>query len=339
MRETDDIPAAYQTASWLLAGLGLFLVLQAGLLGALLAGLLVHELVHSAAPALRLVGPNYRARKLTALVLLILIVGLLVGGAVVGLTVLIGSGHHNIVELMQRMADVIEKARAHFPPRLQEYLPATTIDLESAFSGWLRDHAAEIRGAGGRIGRTFFYIFVGMIIGGMVAYGDTRSNGVRGPLARALADRALILADAFRRIVYAQVRISAINTLFTAIYLAIVLPSFGVHLPFTKTMIVVTFIAGLIPLLGNLISNTVIVVVSLNASLAIAVSSIVFLFVIHKAEYFLNARIVGSKIRARAWELLVAMLVMEGCFGLAGLIAAPIYYAYLKEELYARGLI
>ena len=33
------------------------------------------------------------------------------------------------------------------------------------------------------------------------------------------------------------------------------------------------------------------------------------------------------------------MLVMEAAFGIAGLIAAPIYYAYLKDELSARGLI
>jgi predicted PurR-regulated permease PerM len=60
---------------------------------------------------------------------------------------------------------------------------------------------------------------------------------------------------------------------------------------------------------------------------------------VHKLEYFLNARIVGRHIRAKAWELLVAMLLMEAAFGIAGLIAAPIYYAYLKDELAARGLI
>jgi len=61
--------------------------------------------------------------------------------------------------------------------------------------------------------------------------------------------------------------------------------------------------------------------------------------VIHKLEYFLNARIVGAQIRASAWELLTAMLVMEGCFGLAGLVAAPICYAWLKDELASRHLI
>jgi len=41
--------------------------------------------------------------------------------------------------------------------------------------------------------------------------------------------------------------------------LAGVLPLLGIHLPFVKTMIAVTFLAGLLPVIGNLISNTVIV--------------------------------------------------------------------------------
>ena len=76
-----------------------------------------------------------------------------------------------------------------------------------------------------------------------------------------------------------------------------------------------TFVAGLIPVLGNLISNAVIVIVSLSHSLEAAVASLVFLVVIHKLEYFLNARIVGAGVGAKAWELLVAMLVMESIFG------------------------
>jgi predicted PurR-regulated permease PerM len=135
------------------------------------------------------------------------------------------------------------------------------------------------------------------------------------------------------------VRISALNTLLTTLYLAVLLPLLGVHLPLVKTLIVLTFLAGLLPVVGNLISNTVIVVVSLSYSLGAALGALIFLIVIHKLEYFVNARIVGGEIKARAWELLLAMLVMESAFGMAGLIAAPIYYAYLKEELGARGLI
>ncbi len=134
-------------------------------------------------------------------------------------------------------------------------------------------------------------------------------------------------------------RISALNTIFTGIYLAVVLPAFGIDLPLIKTMIMVTFIAGLLPVIGNLISNTVIVVVSLAHSHEVAFVSLAYLIVIHKLEYFLNARIVGGRISARAWELLMAMLLMEAAFGMGGLVAAPIYYAYLKNELRAAELI
>ena len=121
-----------------------------------------------------------------------------------------------------------------------------------------------------------------------------------------------------------------------AIGLAIVLPLCGVHLPLVKTMIAVTFIAGLVPLAGNLISNTVIVVVSLSHSLGAAAGSLVYLVTIHKLEYLVNAKIIGTEIRARSWELLLAMLAMEAAFGLPGLVAAPVYYGYLKDELAAQ---
>jgi predicted PurR-regulated permease PerM len=158
-------------------------------------------------------------------------------------------------------------------------------------------------------------------------------------MAQAMSERVNRLGEAFRRVVFAQVRISGLNALLTAIYLAIVLPAFGVHLPFTKTMIVVTFVVGLLPVLGNLVSNTVIVVISLSHSLNVAFASLAFLILIHKLEYFVNARIIGGQIKARAWELLIAMVTMEAAFGVQGVIAAPIFYAYVKKELSDRELI
>ncbi len=192
---------------------------------------------------------------------------------------------------------------------------------------------------GAQIGRSFLHALIGMVIGALISLSEVARAGPHGPLAAALTERAQRLGEAFRRIVFAQVRISAVNTVLTALYLAVLLPLVGVHLHLVKTLIVLTFLTGLLPVVGNLISNTVIVVVSLSYSPGAALGALVFLVVIHKLEYFLNARIVGSQIKARAWELLLAMLVMESAFGLAGLVAAPIYYAYLKDELAARELI
>ena len=99
------------------------------------------------------------------------------------------------------------------------------------------------------------------------------------------------------------------------------------------------FRSGLLPVIGNLISNTVIVVISLSYSLHAAAGSMAFLVIIHKLEYFVNARIVGSQIEASAWELLLAIVVMEAAFGMPGVIAAPVFYAYIKSELTGRGWV
>jgi predicted PurR-regulated permease PerM len=183
---------------------------------------------------------------------------------------------------------------------------------------WLREHAKEMQVVGKDAAVTAAHVLVGIVIGAMVALRHASAANTEKPFA-AGARRALpSLRRGFRRIVFAQVRISALNTVFTAIYLLAVLPMFGIHLPFAKTMVVVTFIAGLLPVIGNLISNTVIVIVSLAHSPQTAMGSLAFLVIIHKLEYFLNARIVGSRIQAQAWELLVAMLAMEAAFGLPG---------------------
>jgi predicted PurR-regulated permease PerM len=110
-------------------------------------------------------------------------------------------------------------------------------------------------------------------------------------------------------------------------------------LPLLKTLIAVTFLAGLLPVIGNLISNVLIVLVSLSISLEAGLTALAFLVVVHKLEYFLNARIVGHRISARAWELLLAMVLLESAFGLAGVVAAPVFYAYVKDELASADLI
>src|SRR3954449_8219153 len=328
-----------ELAAQILVGLALVAVPKLGLLSALLSGLLIYELVHLVALKLNRVGMTHEVGKAVALILLASLIAVAISIGGIGLLALLTGRSESLVVVLQKMAEVIETARSHFPPWAWDYLPANTEELEVALSQWLRAHAGQLQQLGQNIGTVLAHSLIGMIIGGMVAF-RTRSRALElPPLTRALTHRAVLLGNAFRRIVFAQVRISALNTVLTALYLAVLLPILGMPLPLTKTMIALTFVVGLLPVLGNLISNTVIVVVSLSVSLLTALSSLVFLIVIHKLEYFVNARIIGVKIGARAWELLLAMLIIDACFGIPGVIAAPIYYAYLKDELSARKLI
>lgn len=329
----------YQIAAWLMMAVGLLLTLQLHLLPALLSGLLVSQLVHMLAPRFVMGRLDHTWAK----VLVVSIITLIVLGALGGFTaavIIYLRTEGGLAGLLTKMAEIIENSRQLLPLWAAAWLPQGDGSvIRAGLVEWLRTHALDIRKFSGAAGHGLLHFIIGLVIGSFVALREARPNQTLAPLTQAMCERVTRLGDAFRRVVFAQIRISALNSLLTGIYLLLVLPSFGVHLPFTKTMILVTFIVGLLPVLGNLISNTIIVVISLSISLYIAAASLAFLVLIHKLEYFVNARIIGGQIQARAWELLIAMLVMEAAFGMQGVIAAPIIYAYIKKELSDRELI
>lgn len=312
-------------------------VLHAGLLAALYAGLLVYALVHLLAPRLGRLG-SHRAR-LVAVATLGTVIVLTLTLAIWGSLSFFLSDEGSLPVLMKKMADLIAQSRHQIPPWLAVYLPQSAEALQQWLTEWMREHAAQATQVSQQAGRVFVHLLIGMVIGAMAALYDTTRVHHYRPLAAAMHQRVVRLHEAFRQIVFAQVRIAAINAVFTGIFLVVALPLAGVHLPFVKTMILITFVAGLLPVLGNLISNTVIVIVSLSHSLSVALIALLFLVTIHKLEYFLNAKIIGTQINARAWELLSAMLVMEAMFGIPGVIAAPVFYAYVKNELSAAGMV
>lgn len=325
-------------ASYLLTALALFLMLHLHLLPALLAGLLVYALVNALAPPLQRHLPGAHAHWLIVALLSAVVVGLLTL-AILAAVGFLRSELGNPSAVFERLMPLVERARGQLPQIVVDHLPDSIDDFRAVAVEWAREHASQLQVAGKTAARVIVHLLIGMVLGAMVALYNARPNGPGGPLSGALAARCANLVDSFHDIVFAQVKISALNTVFTAIFLLVLLPLFGVSLPLAKTLVVATFVAGLLPVIGNLISNTLIFIAGLSISLGVAIAALVFLIVIHKLEYFLNARIVGTQIRARAWELLIAMLLMESAFGAAGLIAAPIYYAYLKRELKAGGLI
>src|SRR5215210_143021 len=328
-----------EIATQVLTGLALLGALQFHLLASLLAGLLVYQIVHLLAPSHTSTLVRRRTGKIIVVALLAVLVIVATGAGILGLISLLSSGSDNLSVLLQKMAEVIETARSRLPAWAVSSLPEEPTELKAEVVAWLREHAGQLRSIGQDVWQALLHILFGMVIGGMIAVSREAGDIEPSPLVQALTDRARLLGAAFRSVVFAQVRISALNTALTALYLLVIVPWMGIQLPFAKTMVVVTFLTGLLPVIGNLISNTVIVVVSLSVSPVLAVSSLVFLVVIHKLEYFVNARVMGGQSHARAWELLLVILVMDAIFGILGLVAAPIYYAYLKNELSAQKLI
>lgn len=287
-------PRQITLASLIIVMAGLLLALPLKLLPSLLAGLLVFELVNMLTPRLQPLLAGQRARWLAVALLGTLVVStltLLIAGA---FSFLLHEAENPGASLDKFMA-LVERARGQLPPFIEGYLPASAAEFKVAIGDWIKSHLSDLQLVGKGMAHMFVTLLIGMILGAIIALQRIPDVSRRKPLAAALFERLNLLVKAFRNIVFAQIKISLLNTFFTGIFLAVVMPLFGVHLPLTKTLIVLTFLLGLLPVIGNLMSNTLITIVGLSLSIWVAAAALGYLIVIHKVEYFLNARIVGGR--------------------------------------------
>jgi len=239
-------------------------------------------------------------------------------------------------ELLNYLARTVLELRLKLPPDMAAHLPEGAAEIQRVIASYLGAQAGALAMAGRAWLAGLLFAYVGLIIGALAA---VRVPGRDRPLVQALSRRITLFGEAFRQIVAAQFWIAAFNTLLTALFLLFVMPYWGLHLPYTPLLISFTFVAGLVPIVGNLVCNVVITIVGLSVSPTAAAACLGFLILIHKAEYVINAKVVGSRTQMGVWELLAVMFVAEAVFGPAGLVAAPLCYAYLKKELVAAQLV
>ncbi|MFN4121598.1 AI-2E family transporter [Acidovorax sp.] len=335
-------------ASYLLMAGVLLLVMWRGLLPGLLCVCLGFLLTRAltrwfAAVAGRvrrqaLPGPRtLRAAQVAAAALVMLLPLVLLG---VGLTHSRGyllAAPHQYQELLTYMARTVLELRLKLPPDMASHLPDGAAELQRVIANYLGAKAGALAMAGRAWLAGVLFAYVGLLIGSLAAVRPL--GGARGPLAVQLQQRITLFGEAFRQIVAAQFWIAAFNTLLTAMFLLFVLPLWGMELPYTPMLITFTFVAGLVPIVGNLVCNVVITIVGLSVSPLTAAACLAFLILIHKAEYVINAKVVGRRTQMGVWELLSVMFAAEAVFGPAGLVAAPLFYAYLKKELVAARLV
>lgn len=240
-------------------------------------------------------------------------------------------------ELLDYMARTVLELRLKLPTDMASHLPEGAAEIQRIIASYLGAKAGALAMAGRAWLAGLLFAYVGLLIGSLAAVRPLAPP--RGPLAIALQQRITLLGEAFRQIVAAQFWIASFNTLLTALFLLFVLPIWKLELPYTPVLITLTFVAGLVPIVGNLLCNAVITIVGLSVSPMAAAACLGFLILIHKAEYVINAKVVGRRTHMGVWELLSVMFVAEAVFGPAGLVAAPLFYAYLKKELVAARLV
>jgi predicted PurR-regulated permease PerM len=232
---------------------------------------------------------------------------------------------------------VVESAERH-----NIELPFT--DYASAKAAALAEARESIANIGRQV-RNAAYAFAQLIAGLVVAlslflnakWGTEFEPGespdsIYMTVVRELATRFRTFYASFSRVIGAQILISAINTGLTAAFLC------WYGYPHIAVLVGLTFMCGLLPIVGNLISNTFIIGVSFTISPEMAVFALVFLVVIHKLEYFLNSKIVGDRIKNPMWLTLIGLVVGEKLMGIPGMILAPVVLHYIKVEASQRKL-
>jgi len=158
---------------------------------------------------------------------------------------------------------------------------------------------------------------------------DVVKGSVYSTVVRELALRFETFYSSFSRVVGAQIIISLINTTLTAVFLI------WNKFPYAPVIIVLTFLCGLLPIIGNILSNTLIIGVGFTIpdnGPRMALFALIFLVVIHKCEYFLNSKIIGDRIKNPMWLTLVGIVLGEKLMGIPGMILAPVVLHYIKVE-------
>lgn len=196
----------------------------------------------------------------------------------------------------------------------------------------------DVAGAG-RHAREAVFKFAQLLIGLFVAaslflnvkWGEendpsTTRDSIYSTVVRELAQRFQTFFSSFSRVMGAQIIISTINTVLTGGFLL------WNGYPYIPVITMLTFLCGLVPIVGNVMSNTLIVFVGFTISPRMALAALIFLMIIHKLEYFLNSKIIGDRIKNPMWLTLIGLVLGEKLMGVPGMILAPVVLHYIKVE-------
>src|SRR5690606_1951528 len=121
------------------------------------------------------------------------------------------------------------KARTQLPASLLQYLPSDAGEFQTVLLGWVHEHLNELKVAGTTALTASVHLIIGMVLGAFVAFESSAARNNTRPLALALKDRLLCFDQVFGQVLTAQLRISAINTALTALFIWVALPLMGHH--------------------------------------------------------------------------------------------------------------
>jgi predicted PurR-regulated permease PerM len=241
----------------------------------------------------------------------------------------------------------ITDARVTWPQRLQalqthprilelkEHLPDSGKLIESA-----SHYAADAVKVLSTLGHIAIYALIGLILAVVFLLERHEIGGWRSSLEPRTLLGTLVrwfeyVAEAVSVTVQLQLIVASFNTIFTLPVL------FILGIPDKPALMVLIFVSGLVPVIGNVISGAVLSAMAWISSGPVGVGVFLALtFVLHKVEaYYLNPRLTARHVKLPGFVLIISLIAWEHLLGFAGLfVSFPFLFIVgkirgeLKEE-------
>lgn len=268
---------------------------------------------------------RFKLPKKKVLLGLLAVLGLVFGGLAAW-----GATHVRawVIEARTTWPGRLEVLKTH--PRvvqLSEYLPDTDKIVESA-----SHYAADAVKVLSAVGHLAIYALIGLILAIVFLLGEDELLAWRESLNGTTLMGTLVrwaeyVAEAVSVTVQLQLIVATLNTVFTLPIL------FMLGIPDKPALMVLIFVSGLVPVIGNVISGAVLSVLAYLAQGWIGV--VIFLvltFVLHKVEaYYLNPRLTARHVKLPGFLLIVSLLAWEHVAGFTGLfLSFPFLFVAIK---------
>ena len=258
---------------------------------------------------------------------------------VVVMAVFVGFGY-SVNRAVTVIPEIAENALPQIKNLANSYkvsLPFSDIDgLKTAAVNILKNELSSLANFAKVASKEFMYLIIGIFIAIGLFFTpridvDIEKNipnkNLYSEICLSIGNRFKSFFFSFKQVMGAQIIISLLNTFFTGIFLYIE------NLPNFELLITATFFCGLLPIIGNIISNCIIFCVASTISYTLAIHSLIFLILLHTGEYILNSKIIGTAIKNPMWVTLLSLVIGERLMGVTGLILAPVFLNYIKREM------
>jgi predicted PurR-regulated permease PerM len=238
-----------------------------------------------------------------------------------------------------RVLVFLTAVRAQWPDRMEalkesplflsisEYVPDTERLAESA-----QHYLSDVAKAASTIGHWLVYLVIGLILAIIYFVEEPEIEALRQTLNPQLLLGTLLrwagyVLEAVGLLIQLQLVVAAVNATLTLPILLIL------GFPKIPLLMLLIFVSGLIPVVGNVISGAVLSLLAFQVKgLGGVALFLVLTFVLHKIEsYFLNPRLASKHVQLPGFLLVLSLIACEHLFGLAGLfVSFPLLFVARK---------